>query len=107
MAWQDPRRSHTLIESKTTHRAVEQRFRLFDRWDGLTVTREIGGHALHHAGEVEYSEKDQHQGNTELHGEAETRWDDHPEENDQASAGKDRQGVTESPDGADQACLTD
>ncbi len=72
--------------------------------DWFAVSREIRGQALHHAGEIEHSEKDQHQGDTELHGEAETRWDDHPEEDDQAADGKDRQRVTESPDGADQAC---
>ena len=58
----DHQRPHTLINAEAADCTVEQRLRLDKGWYGFTISREILGQALHYAGKIEHSEKDQHQG---------------------------------------------
>ncbi len=67
--------------------------------------REALGDPAHPAGEVEDAEGDQHQGDGELHGQADGRRDDDVEDDDQYADQRDGDGVAESPQGTDQRAV--
>jgi hypothetical protein len=54
-----------------------------------------------HPRQGQCAEQDQHNADAKLHGKADSRWDDHTEENDRAADGQDCQCVSEPPYRAD------
>jgi len=69
--------------------------------------RECFGDPAHHSGEIQNSQKNQHQADGEFHGKADSCGDDNSEKDDGGADDEDRDGVAKAPEGADYGGVAD
>ena len=85
---------------------VRMRVRVSMRMRGIGGGRERLGDPARESGKIQNSQQDQHQADRQLHGEAEPRRNHHSEKNDRRAHQKNRDGMAQSPEHADQSSLT-